>query len=993
MAEAKLSAALTDLAKQSAIDILFSEALIGARSSRALNGRMSVETALTTLLAGSNLGFHRTGDGAFVINAIADTPVPQLPDPVDTIPEILVVGHRAQNGDIRRSEDDIQPYQVSTRREIEDSHSGSIQEFTRSRLPANAQIASPAQDFSTGFGTTRSEINLRGLGTAQMLVLVDGRRMPSLPGIPYAFNQPDINGIPIDAIDRIETLTATAGGIYGPGATSGVVNLILRRNYRGADATLTTGLTTRGDAPEVRLQTRLGFTPDHGQTDIMFAFSKSDGGTLRYGDRDYIERAAKRQYANDPSTLLASLPGGAGINVFGADNLVLDQRFGGAALGSSITSLPLGLGGNTDQRNALLLANAGRIDLRLSDGLGGKRDQIVSRPRRQGILFNARHRFGGSGIEAIVDVIDTRDNGRFDGRPQGVTDFIAADSPTNPFQQDIHLSFPQSSVAATQATDIHVLRYTGGLIAALPRQWRANLEYTGGFARQTSRTARNSSGDYRYLAYSYGTPVAGRATLDPLGDWGAFVAALNSYGRTERSFSRQVSRLNDGTLRLAGPLLDLPGGPATLSLSAEQRREHTAASTYTLADTGTSRLSINLPRIIQRTGSLLGELRLPISGAGGLLRNLEVQLALRRDTVKTTLPATITLVSLDAPPIENRNTALAYTVGGKFRPIDDLMLRASVSTGILPPSVAQIGSTTLRRSGGEPDPKRGGQPIGGGSDYQYVFGGAETLRPEHARSLSAGIVVTPFGDDGLRASADFTRIDKRGEIGRLPGVSVLGLLADESLYPGRIERAPLTAADQALGFTGGRVTRVDLTTGNIARSRIDALDLNIDYPLMTKHGTFRVYANATWEPRYWQQSGPGQPHLERVGYSDGPLEWRGNGGFDWSSGSLRLGLNGQYYAHYQVATAASPVRNAQLLAYQGSNFIPAQFYVDFSGAYEFADGWRGYVPRGTQLRLGIVNLLDHRPPTVTDPNTTGYSYYGDPRRRRIELTIAVPFGS
>ena len=339
IAAGNLSTSLTAFARQSGADILFSQLLIGDRKAAALRGRLTVEAGLAALLAGSGLGFHRTADGAFVINALADGPPP--PEPAgDAIPEILVIGHRAQNGDIRRSEDDIQPYQVSTRRRIEDAHRDSIQGFTRSRLPANAQIASPGQDFVNGGGSTRSEINLRGLGPAQTLVLIDGRRMPSLPGVPYAFREPNINGIPIDAVERIETLTATAGGIYGPGATSGVVDLILKRDYRGAEASLTAGITTRGDAPELRLEGRLGFTFDHGRTDVMMAFSRSVSGDLRYGDRDYIDRARARRYANDPEAFLASLPVGNAINVFGSDNLVLEARFGGTALGSALTALP-----------------------------------------------------------------------------------------------------------------------------------------------------------------------------------------------------------------------------------------------------------------------------------------------------------------------------------------------------------------------------------------------------------------------------------------------------------------------------------------------------------------------------------------------------------------------------------------------------------------------------------------------------------------------------
>ncbi|QXQ06822.1 TonB-dependent receptor [Sphingosinicellaceae bacterium] len=986
-----LSTALTDLAKQSGIDILFSEALIGARSSRPVNGRMTVEAALATLLAGTKLGFHRTGDGAFVINAIADAPAQPL-EPVATIPEILVVGHRAQNGDIRRTEDDIQPYQVSTRREIEDAHSGDIQGFTRSRLPANAQIASPAQDSGTGLGSTRSEINLRGLGPTQTLILVDGRRMPSLPGLPYAFDQPDINGIPINALDRIETLTATAGGIYGPGATSGVVNLILKRDYRGAEASITSGLTTRGDAPELRLEARLGFTPDHGRTDIMFAFSRSISGDLRDGDRDFAERARRQRYANDPEAALGDLPIGNAINIVADENLVLKSEQGGIALGSRITSLPVGLDGNASQRNALLAANAGRIDLSLPNTANGARDDIVSRPSRRAILFNARHRFGSSGIEAIVDVIDTRDDGRLNGPANVIDSTISADNPTNPFQQDVRLSLPIDQFNSVTSFRIHVLRYTGGLVIPLPWQWRANLEYTGGLATRVFRD-RSTEISGNFYAYRLGIPEEGQPPLDPFGNWAEFVGNLRSYVGVLKTELSQTSHLADGTLRMAGPLTVLPGGTATLTVLAEQRRERQPAGVYNY-NSADSMFQSNTPRIAQQTRSLSGELRLPVSGQGGWLRELDLQLAVRADQVETTLPATVIPTAVNALPFNNRNTALAYTLGARFKPLDGLMVRASASTGVLPPSIAQFGSHMGLAASSDHDPKRGGEQLGSEELYTLVQGGSATLKPERARSLSAGVVLTPFGDQGLRVLADFTRIDKRNEIGAIPGVTVAGLLSDEAKYPDRITRAPLSAGDAALGYTGGIVTRIDLTSANIARSRIDAVDLTLDMPFQTRrYGSFRVYLSATWQPTYWQQAEAGQPLRQRIGYSDGPLAWRGNGGVDWSSGRLRLGLNGQFYSHYRVITSDDAQPDEQLLIYQGRSHIPAQFYLDLSGAYTFVDGAGGLVPRGTQLRVGILNILDHRPPTVAEPYTQGYSYYGDPRRRRFELTITVPLSS
>ena len=107
------------------------------------------------------------------------------------------------------------------------------------------------------------------MGSSQTLVLIDGRRLPSLPSIDNAFLQSDISGVPLSAIDRIEVLTATSGGVYGAGAVAGAVNIVLKRDYRGADLAVTYGDTSRFDAATKRVDGRIGFTPDGGRTDVM----------------------------------------------------------------------------------------------------------------------------------------------------------------------------------------------------------------------------------------------------------------------------------------------------------------------------------------------------------------------------------------------------------------------------------------------------------------------------------------------------------------------------------------------------------------------------------------------------------------------------------------------------------------------------------------------------------------------------------------------------
>ena len=131
--------------------------------------------------------------------------------------------------------------------QIQNSLAGSLDEFLRQQVPMNQSLTRLDEGSASADGN-RSEINLRGLGVEETLILVNGRRQTgvvrdSTGGGP---TQTDINGIPLTAIERIEILPSTAGGIYGGGANGGVVNIILKRDYSARTLTVRYDGTAEG---------------------------------------------------------------------------------------------------------------------------------------------------------------------------------------------------------------------------------------------------------------------------------------------------------------------------------------------------------------------------------------------------------------------------------------------------------------------------------------------------------------------------------------------------------------------------------------------------------------------------------------------------------------------------------------------------------------------------------------------------------------------------
>ncbi len=98
----------------------------------------------------------------------------------------------------------------------------------------------PSPTASPGAATA----NLRNLGAFRNLVLVDGRRVQPANGSLVV----DLNTIPSAAIQSVEVISGGASAVYGADAISGVVNLILKKNFQGVQFDAQYGETFEGTA-------------------------------------------------------------------------------------------------------------------------------------------------------------------------------------------------------------------------------------------------------------------------------------------------------------------------------------------------------------------------------------------------------------------------------------------------------------------------------------------------------------------------------------------------------------------------------------------------------------------------------------------------------------------------------------------------------------------------------------------------------------------------
>ncbi|MBV1928128.1 MAG: TonB-dependent receptor plug domain-containing protein, partial [Gammaproteobacteria bacterium] len=127
--------------------------------------------------------------------------------------------------------------------------------------------------------------NLRGLGTNRTLVLVDGRRHVAGSAGTAAV---DMSMIPSELIARIEIITGGASAIYGADAVTGVINVILRKDFEGAELRVTQGQTSENDGStsDIALTWGTGFG-ENNKGNITAHISYSDREEIPMTARDY----------------------------------------------------------------------------------------------------------------------------------------------------------------------------------------------------------------------------------------------------------------------------------------------------------------------------------------------------------------------------------------------------------------------------------------------------------------------------------------------------------------------------------------------------------------------------------------------------------------------------------------------------------------------------------------------------------------------------------
>lgn len=925
-----LDDALVELGRQTGVDILLSSASVGDRLAPPLRGRFTPGQALRLLLADSGLEFESLEGQGYVVRArraaMADAP----PDPV-VLPELLIVGVRTQNVDQRRDPDGIQPYRVFERATLRAAQGLSADDFLQTWLTSNTDSHEIVPSRARGLPPSRSNFSFRDpTAMSSTLVLVDGRRMPAVPN--YArMLQADIGPIPLAAIGRIETLGASSGALYGLGAVNGVVNLVIDRDYRGAEVAVTAGRGKGGDGGYGRFDARLGYSTPDGATALMVRYGQKRFNGVAFGDRD--QASAPLDGALLKAGQSFNRPAGNGVTLFGVNG---PFTVGGVEMLK--TYIPADYDGSTPIES-VLIANAGLS----APGLApAHRDQLLTTDSRtDAVLFNLRQQLW-RGTEAYVDHIYLASRDRsplaFGALSAQLTPGAGSASMLSG-PNAVELVAPVPYVFGTFKSRLITRRTTIGLVFDLPSRWRGGLDYAVGDLRSAQVTLETGfDADARPGITSGMAAPDGRPAPNPFGDHAKFLVDLARYNAPWATSSPySSSRLEDMSLRASGPLMRLRGQDVMLSLTAQQLWE------------GLPNFENYAPNhVSMRTRSLFGELRAPLEGLTGI-PGLEAQAAARRQVGRIRL-----FYGGAAGPIEK--TADLYLLGAKVEPVPGLTLRAAYASGAQLPEPVMFTNAVGAGISSLIDPKRNpNQPISAEGWFRHVWGGSPDLRPDQTRTYSAGAVITSPLLPRSRLSVDYTRIEGRDllvEVYR--GFDFY--IQNEDRFPGAVIRDPLTEADRLKGYTAGRIVEVRDLNQNSGSSLVEAVDIVADHALELGGGRLALNAALTWQPTLRRRAPPDNLVAKRAP-DGGASEWRGALGARWSTSRFAASATMRY------ANANTPTA------------LPERTTIDLSVAWELST--KPDAPR-TELRLGVRNLLDR------------WSI-DDPLQRRFEATLMARF--
>lgn len=739
--------------------------------------------------------------------ALAQTP-PETPESTDqqqteqTPPEeeTTTLGNVVVTGSLlRRVEyDTISPVQVinaDTSAQVGMIETSQILQ-TSSVAAGSTQISNMFSGFVVEGGTGVQTVSLRGLGANRTLVLLNGRR-PGPAGTRGQVGAFDLNVIPSVILQRAELLKDGGSSIYGSDAVAGVINLITRRDVDGPEVSFLTRVPFDGGGETYSLSGATGWNFDNGGITLSAEWYLQE--PLRVGDRDFFRCAqdlvedqnGNRIDREDRSIL-------AGTDLAGCSNLyantVIDALFGTRYIpspdGVTIGAIP-GYRPRTNQ------SYAGGGQAYYEDVLNFDfydSQQIIDRQERKTIFATFDFSFGDIGwaTELLYNQRETEAHRyrQFFPLVGGATALIPSfryeNDPTYAAPVASGIAQPVMPFLSDQKIDVKYVYVNTGLDGYFGDtwSWQADASYSRSEGEYSGLgIVASRSGDVRFdddaptLDYFSPGILSGERMNDlvnAIGEWHTGKTVYDQF-----TFTGIVT----------GELFTLPAGTVGGALGAEYRD-------FSIDDQ---------PSDLSRNGDLWGQSSAQVTKGDDKVTELfgEIEIPLIADKPGfelVTLNASARTFKYDS--VEDRDEV--WKLGLAWQMTPSFRLRATQGTSYRAPGLYELylGDQTAFLSQLAIDPcvdwgnssnqtlrencAAAGIPsnyAGGASSATIISGGgAGVLNPEKSKAFTTGMIFTPTWWD-LSIALDYFHIEVNDQIAQLGGAAILGGCYGSPVYP------------------------------------------------------------------------------------------------------------------------------------------------------------------------------------------------------------------
>ena len=847
------------------------------------------------------------------------------------------------------------PVTVITREEIDRSGATTAMEMLQ-LISSNSSAGGVGIQSTIGATTFSAQTaNLRGLQGGRTLVLINGKRVNGFAGEVQGVQGVNLAVIPFAAIDRIEVLKDGASAVYGSDAIAGVINFIVRSDYRGAEATAFYGAPTRsGGGEQERYNASAGFGDlNTNRYNVFIAGEFVHQKPLLQRDRDFSRTSFR------PDLGLV----GVSSNVFPGRVTTggIGQVFGVAnCTGPYATFFPELSSTNCffDPSNAPGVE--GIPDTKTSNFFGSAKFQI-----------NSNWQAYGTGLYSkdvnhyIIQPVPI--SNLFSYGPNGDIPATILIGPSSPFYptaaataagrngQNLNVRYRSVLTGNRDTTDTNEGYQLVGGIKGSFSNWDADLSYS----HSEGKVKEVLNGGFPL--YSRVLPLlnSGRVNLfGPNTDAIAQeVAATNFIGST---FEGKSSN-NTVNGKLSSEIMQMAAGPLGFAIGGDFRKEklnqnyNPVLRAGDVSGYGGNFDDVHASRDVK---AAFAELNIPI------LRTLEANLAVRTDDYS------------DFGRTTNPKASL------RFQPTRDLLMRASYGKGFLAPSLYQlfVPQTSGVSAPGTSDPIRCPVTHDNGFDcatqFALVFGGNPALRPEKSENATIGVVYE--ATSALSVSADYFKIRLNNAITN--GLPVSTILGDLSQFGGFVSRGPV---DPAFPNLPGRISGILQTYINLGAVHIEGIDLEAHYkwPRST-WGRFRFDVNGTYYIRNDSQNLDGSYSgfvSNQFGANVAGVlpRWKHYALLSWDSGPWTASLAQTYQSGYV---------DVQTDGNDNLRRVSSMSLFDIQGSYS---GFRHF-----KFTLGVKNVFDTNPPQTNGQNTFQVGYdpnYYDARARFVYGSLRYDF--